>query len=126
MSLTHTGPVAQEIMVNQVMHLIGTKFEGSIRLSWADDNYSDAAHQFRSALIQKGIAPERILLMRKSGGYQRQAVTGIEVWIRRIVMRLPECDYASQRYHFNNNESLGCALNNTRNSAIIDLNNYFF
>lgn len=126
MSLTHTGPVAQEMMVNQILHLLGNKFDGSVRLSWADDRYADSARWLRMMLIKKGIAPDRILLTRKSGGYQNNAVTGVDIWIRRIVMRLPECDYSAQNYRFNNNEAQGCALNNTRNSAIVDLNDYFF
>lgn len=124
LSLTNTGPVAQEIIVNQVMNQPGNKFDGVIRLLWADDRYSDSARQLRQMLIQKGISPERIILKRKSGGYQNNAVTGVEVWVRRIVMRLPECEYSSQNYRFNKNEIQGCALNNTRNSAVVILNDY--
>ncbi|MRT58053.1 hypothetical protein GJV11_18230 [Enterobacteriaceae bacterium RIT693] len=126
MTLTNTGPIALEIMVNKIIGQSINKFDGNIRLGWADDNYSETARQLRSALIKKGIAPERVLLTRKSGGYKNNALVGIEIRIRHIVMRLPECDYLSQNYRFNNNETHGCALNNTRNSTMVNLNDYFF
>ncbi|VYU44807.1 hypothetical protein [Metakosakonia massiliensis] len=126
MTLKNTGPVALEIMVNQIINQAGDNFSGTIRLVWADDTFSETARLLRSALIGKGIAPERVLLTPKSGGYKSNAVTGIEVWIRQIVMRMPECDYAAQNYRFRDNETQGCALNNARNSSIINLNDYVF
>lgn len=126
MTLKNTGPVALEIMLNEIISMVGNNFDGTIRLVWADDSFSDSARILRSELIRKGIAPERVLLTPRSGGYKNNAVTGVEVWLRQVVMRLPECDYASQSYRFNNSDTQGCALNNARHSSIINLNDYFF
>lgn len=127
MTLKNTGPVALEIMVNEIISKAGNKFDGTIRLVWADDTFSDSARLLRSALINNGgIAPERVLLAPRSGGYKNNAVTGVEIWMRQVVMRLPECDYASQNYRFDNRDTQGCALNNARNSSIINLSDYFF
>lgn len=126
MSLTCTNTAAQEMMVNRLMTLTGTSFDGTIRLAWADEACSYAARQLRLTLIAKGIRPERILLSQRRAGNPVNAITDVEVSIRHIVMRLPECDYAAQSYRFNNNASLGCAVNNTRSSAIINLNDFLF
>jgi hypothetical protein len=126
MTLKNTGKIALEIMINEIIKIVDSKFDGTIRLVWADDTFSDSARLLRSELINKGIAPERVILTPRSGGYKNNAVTGLEIWMRQIVIRLPECDYASQNYHFNNSGTQNCALNNARNSSIINLNDYFF
>lgn len=126
LQLSDTGQVALEIMAGQILSLTGPRFSGSIRLVWVDDGFAGSARMLRSMLISKGIAPERVVLAPESGGYQRQAVSGLEIRIRQIVLRLPDCHYAEQNYRFDYRDDLGCALNNTRSAIISNPNKFYF
>ncbi|POD97227.1 hypothetical protein BV924_00065 [Pectobacterium odoriferum] len=124
LQLNETGQIALEVMAGQVMAQTGKGFSDIIRLVWADGRFASSAKTLRSMLIGKGISPERILLIQESGGYQREAVSGLNIWIRQVVLRLPECNYAAQNYRFNYRDELGCAVNNTRSSIIINPNKF--
>lgn len=126
LQLSDTGQVSLEIMAGQILALSGKRFSGSIQLVWVDDRFTDSAKTLRSMLIAKGIAPERILLIPESGGYQQQAVRGLEIWIRQVVLRLPDCNYTTQNYRFDMRDELGCALNNTRSATMSNPNKFYF
>ncbi|GEE33692.1 ISSfl4 transposase OrfC [Escherichia coli O145:H28] len=69
--------------------------------------------------IEGGIAPEKVLLDHASGGFS-STTNGIKILIQEIVMKLPECNYRAQGYRFDYHDEMGCAINNTRSSSIIN------
>ncbi|MCG3100538.1 hypothetical protein MAQ58_13890 [Enterobacter sp. DRP3] len=119
-SLTDTGQIATEVISGEILSKVDSHFTGTIKLSWADDEYASTAQELRSMLIEGGVAPDRILVEHASGGFTSNAVSGIKIIIQEIIMRLPECNYRSQGYSFDYHDEMGCAINNTRSSSIIN------
>lgn len=119
-SLTDTGQIATEVLSGEILAKVDSHFTGTIKLSWADDEFVSTAQELRSMLIEGGIAPNRILVEHASGGFTSSAVSGIKVNIQEIIMRLPECNYRSQGYSFDYHDEMGCGINNTRSSSIIN------
>ncbi|EKJ4582473.1 hypothetical protein PG216_003643 [Escherichia coli] len=118
-SLTDTGQIAAEIITGDILSKVDKNISGSIKLSWSDEQYAPAAKHLRDMLIEGGIAPEKVLLDHASGGFSSTA-NGIKILIQEIVMKLPECNYRAQGYRFDYHDEMGCAINNTRSSSIIN------
>lgn len=120
LALTDTGQIATEVIAGEILSKVNTHFTGTIKLSWAEDVYASSAQALREKLIEGGIAPDRILIEHASGGFTSSAVSGIKILIQEIKMRLPECNYHAQGYSFDYHDEMGCAINNTRSSSIIN------
>ena len=75
----------------------------------------------RDMLIEEGIAPEKVLLDHASGGFS-STTNGIKILIQRNCHRgnYLICNYRAQGYRFDYHDEMGCAINNTRSSSIIN------
>ncbi|WP_345829845.1 hypothetical protein AAGR22_01315 [Erwinia sp. HDF1-3R] len=126
LSLSSHSQIASEIAVGQVMEFVGADFNGLIRLTWSDAAFTPTAQILRNQLMSKGIPLERVVLKMDRGGFRPRTANGIEIQIESIRLRLPECNYASQDWHFSSAIDAGCALNNTLSSSLINPEKYFF
>ncbi|MFU9139078.1 hypothetical protein [Erwinia tasmaniensis] len=126
LSLSSHSQIAREIAVGQVMEFAGPKFNGLIKLTWSDTAFTPTAQILRNLLMSKGIPLERVVLKMDRGGFHPRSAEGIEIKIESIRLRLPECNYASQDWHFSSAIDAGCALNNTLSSSLVNPEKYFF
>ncbi|MTH45574.1 hypothetical protein [Intestinirhabdus alba] len=119
-TLNDPGKIETEVLVGELLSKVNANFTGTIKIYWANDEFSDISKILRQRLITGGVAPERIQIEYASGGFTNNAVNGIKVIIQEIILRLPECSYRAQRYNFDYHDEMGCAINNTRSSSIIN------
>ncbi|GKX56533.1 hypothetical protein SOASR030_26450 [Leminorella grimontii] len=125
-SLEGNNSIDREILVGKVLGAVRDDRGSRVRIAWSKREAKDEADAVRQALIVSGVAPYTVTILQEKGGFSLSERASLTVTVERVRLRERNCRYNAQNYRYRDNDSLGCALNNSLRKSLVNPMEFIF
>jgi hypothetical protein len=118
-NFTTRDAISVEVLAGKIAYDAGKGFSGEVYLYWNNNDFTQFAQHIRKELIAHGINPYQIILKQERGGFTENSYQGIKVYLRNVVLRVPECRGKALNYKYRSDDT-GCTLNNIIDQSLVN------